>query len=53
MSEPLLKVQNLRIELSLRDGIAPVIDDLSFELGAGESRLRKIHDGTWDNGVIA
>ena len=37
MSEPLLKVQNLRIELSLRDGIAPVIDDLSFELGAGES----------------
>lgn len=37
MSDPLLKVQNLRIELALRDGIAPVIDDLSFELGAGES----------------
>jgi ABC-type dipeptide/oligopeptide/nickel transport system ATPase component len=37
MNEPLLKVQNLRIELALRDGIAPVIDDLSFELGAGES----------------
>jgi peptide/nickel transport system ATP-binding protein len=35
--EPLLKVQNLRIELTTRDGIAPVIDDLSFELGAGES----------------
>lgn len=33
---PLLKVENLRIELTTRDGIAPVIDDLSFELGAGE-----------------
>jgi oligopeptide/dipeptide ABC transporter ATP-binding protein len=37
MTQPLLKVQNLRIELTTRDGIAPVIDDLSFELGAGES----------------
>ncbi len=36
MSEPLLKVENLRIELTTRDGIAPVIDDLSFELNAGE-----------------
>jgi len=35
--EPVLKVENLRIELTTRDGIAPVIDDLSFELGAGES----------------
>lgn len=35
--EPLLKVENLRIELTTRDGIAPVIDDLSFEIGAGES----------------
>ncbi len=34
--EPLLKVENLRIELTTRDGIAPVIDDLSFELGQGE-----------------
>ncbi|MBL4768093.1 MAG: ABC transporter ATP-binding protein, partial [Rhodobacteraceae bacterium] len=34
--EPILKVQNLRIELTTRDGIAPVIDDLSFELAAGE-----------------
>lgn len=34
---PLLKVENLRIELTTRDGIAPVIDDLSFELGTGES----------------
>lgn len=37
MTEPLLKVENLRIELTTRDGIAPVIDDLSFELGAGET----------------
>lgn len=37
MTEPLLSVKNLRIELTTRDGIAPVIDDLSFELGAGES----------------
>lgn len=35
--EPLLKVENLRIELTTRNGIAPVIDDLSFELQAGES----------------
>ncbi|MFK7751647.1 MAG: ABC transporter ATP-binding protein [Sedimentitalea sp.] len=34
---PLLKVENLRIELTTRAGVAPVIDDLSFELGAGES----------------
>lgn len=34
---PLLKVENLRIELTTRSGTAPVIDDLSFELGAGES----------------
>ncbi|MEW9920292.1 ABC transporter ATP-binding protein [Marimonas sp. MJW-29] len=35
--EPLLKVENLRIELSTRAGVAPVIDDLSFELGHGEN----------------
>lgn len=35
--EPLLKVENLRIELSTRAGVAPVIDDLSFELGQNES----------------
>lgn len=33
----LLKIDNLRIELSTRDGIAPVIDDLSLELNAGET----------------
>ncbi len=35
--EPLLNVQNLRIELKTRDGIAPVIDNLSFSLDAGET----------------
>ncbi|MGJ8545062.1 MAG: ABC transporter ATP-binding protein [Sulfitobacter sp.] len=34
---PLLKVENLRIELETRGGVAPVIDNLSFELGQGES----------------
>ena len=33
----LLTVENLRIELTTRDGVAPVIDDLSLELGAGET----------------
>ena len=37
MTEPLLKVQNLRVELTTRNGTAPVIDDLSFELHAGEN----------------
>ncbi len=34
---PLLSVRNLRIELSTRDGVAPVIDDVSFDLAAGET----------------
>lgn len=34
---PLLSVKNLRIELATRAGVAPVIDDLSFDLAAGES----------------
>lgn len=33
----LLEVENLRIELTTRDGTAPVIDDLSFTLEAGET----------------
>lgn len=37
MSEPLLKVENLRIEIKTRDGVAPVIDDLSLTLNAGEA----------------
>ncbi len=35
--EPLLKVENLRIELKTRAGVAPVIDNLNFELGRNES----------------
>jgi peptide/nickel transport system ATP-binding protein/oligopeptide transport system ATP-binding protein len=37
MMRPLLDVQNLTIELTTRDGVAPVIDDLSFSLNAGET----------------
>ena len=33
----LLRVRNLRIELQTRAGVAPVIDDLSFDLAAGEA----------------
>ncbi|WP_254796997.1 ABC transporter ATP-binding protein [Sulfitobacter albidus] len=32
-----MKIENLRIELALRSGPAPVIDDLSLELNAGET----------------
>ncbi len=34
---PLLKVENLRVDLTTRDGVAPVIDNLSFELEAGHT----------------
>ncbi len=34
---PLLQVENLRVELSTRAGVAPVIDDLSFTLNQGEN----------------
>ncbi len=37
MTPPLLSVKNLRIELTTRDGVAPVIDDLSFDLMPGEN----------------
>ena len=37
MTGPLLKIEHLRIELKTRDGVAPVIDDLGFQLAAGES----------------
>ncbi len=33
----LLEVSNLRVELTTRKGVAPVIDDLSFSLDAGET----------------
>jgi len=34
---PLLEVNNLRIELTTREGTAPVIDDVSFQLHEGET----------------
>jgi oligopeptide/dipeptide ABC transporter ATP-binding protein len=34
---PLLQVENLRVELAVRGGAAPVIDDLSFTLDHGEN----------------
>jgi peptide/nickel transport system ATP-binding protein len=34
---PLLSVDHLRVEFDTRDGIAPVIQDLSFHLKAGET----------------
>ena len=34
---PLLQIQNLRVELSTREGVFPVIDDFSFELHEGET----------------
>lgn len=37
MTNPLLSVRNLRIELTTRDGVAPVIDDFSFDLFPGEA----------------
>ncbi len=33
----LLEVENLRVEIATRDGVAPVIDDLSFTLDEGET----------------
>ena len=37
MVDKLLEVRNLRVELQTKDGIVPVIDDLSFDLDYGES----------------
>lgn len=34
---PLLQVENLRVELAIRGGVVPVIDDLSFTLNHGEN----------------
>ena len=33
----LLSIKNLTVEFTTRDGIAPVIDDLSFDLAPGET----------------
>lgn len=37
MSDTLLKVEDLRVEFDTRDGIAPVIQGLNFDLKAGET----------------
>jgi oligopeptide/dipeptide ABC transporter ATP-binding protein len=37
MTKPLLSVCNLTVEFTIRGGVVPVIDDLSFELAAGET----------------
>ncbi|MEO0379227.1 MAG: ABC transporter ATP-binding protein [Pseudomonadota bacterium] len=37
MMAPLLQVENLRVELAVRGGVVPVIDDLSFTLDHGEN----------------
>jgi ABC-type dipeptide/oligopeptide/nickel transport system ATPase component len=37
MAEPLLSVSNLTVEFTIRGGVVPVIDDLSFDLGPGET----------------
>ena len=37
MMAPILKVENLSVELKTKEGTSPVIDDLSFELNAGET----------------
>ena len=35
--EPILKVENLSIEIETREGKSSVVDDLSFELSAGQT----------------
>jgi|TARA_E500000178_G_scaffold318241_1_gene339443 peptide/nickel transport system ATP-binding protein/oligopeptide transport system ATP-binding protein len=36
-TQTILEVRDLTVELATRDGISPVIDGLSFEVGAGET----------------
>ena len=36
-SEPLLSIDRLRVEFATRNGMARVIDDVSFDLRAGET----------------
>jgi len=37
MFQPLLTVKNLSVDFEIRGGVVPVIDDLSFDLKAGET----------------
>jgi len=37
MTTPLLRIEKLRIELKTRESVAPVIDDMSFDLDAGQT----------------
>ncbi len=37
MNKPILRVEDLTVTLTTRDGIAPVLDNVSFSLNAGES----------------
>ena len=37
MAESLLSLSNLTVEFTIRGGVVPVIDDLSFDLGPGET----------------
>ena len=37
MPQPLLSVNHLGVDFEVQGGVAPVIDDVSFELHAGET----------------
>ena len=37
MSEPVLQVQDLRVEFDTRDGVVPILDNLSFDLEASQT----------------
>ena len=47
MIDKLLEVKNLRVELQTKDGIVPVIDDLSFDLDYGAYRKYRRSEKTF------
>ena len=58
MPQPLLSVNHLGVDFEVQGGVAPVIDDVSFELNAGEtltlvgeSGCGKKHDGPGNHGI--